>query len=101
MYFHIIPRPTCLLHVTRIGDMPHPLLYGTCDMQSRSCLMHPAYQELACCRLKASNTPTTADSSACHCIVSDEAHRSACASVCDSWRVHAGYALCEAGRLSS
>jgi hypothetical protein len=60
IYFHIISRATCLLHVTRIGDMPHPLLSGTCDMQSRSCLMQPAYQQLACCRIEASNTWTTA-----------------------------------------
>jgi hypothetical protein len=42
----------------RHASRPHPS--GTCDMQSRSCLMQPAYQELACCRIEACNTWTTA-----------------------------------------
>jgi hypothetical protein len=68
---------------------------GTCDIQSRSCLMH-AYQVLACSRIEACNTWTPALGSA----VPDKALPPACATSCGWWNAHHGYALCDGVPLS-
>jgi hypothetical protein len=74
-FFERVGRPETYVEVR----IPHPSLDlpsacdtyrrraslppGTCDIQSRSCLMQDAYQELACSRINACNTWTTAPGS--------------------------------------
>jgi hypothetical protein len=94
-YAYLIPRATYLLHVTRIGDVPHcRLVLVTSNLDRLSCRTHTRNSLVAVSRRVTRGRQRLAVA------VPDEALRSACVRSCYWWNAHHGYALCYGVPLS-